>query len=140
MRRNDEVQAAIIAYLKANATILAELVDIHGDPVPEEIREDQWQGENFSYPNIRVRLISNVPLLDEQCDFSTLTVSIMVFSEEASSQEADRIAGIIHGIMHQRSFEQNSIAFTLRTTNLIPAVRQDIRVWRSEVLMSGIVT
>jgi hypothetical protein len=132
MRRNDEIQAAILAYIKTVITITAEVTVI-------EMREDQFQGEDYTYPNIRIRLISNNPLNDDpSCSHQNVTFSIMVFSEDASSLEADRIAGIINTALHGKSIISNSISFFFRTTNLVPAIRQDKTTWRSEVLMLGI--
>lgn len=133
MISNNEIQAAIVAYLKSKPLITAEITST-------EIREDQWQGTTFAYPNIRVRLISNVPPTSDDCNLSKISLSVMVFTEDASSLNADRIAGIINDTLHNKSFSSNSIEFRLWTTNLIPAIRSDKRTWRSEVLMSGIVS
>ena len=138
MQRNDLIQSAIVAYLKSQATVLAELKD------PDEIREDQWQGSTFTYPNIRVRLISNIPL-ENNCDGSTVVMSILAFSEEASSHEADRIAGIINTALcgseeKGKSFEYQSIRFSTFPNNLIPAIRSDKNTWRSEVLIRATVS
>lgn len=130
MRRNDEIQAAIVAYLKARSAITDEL-----PAGAEEIRENEWQGTEFTYPNVRVRLISNMAYTE--CARSDITLGIEVFTEDASSRVADRIAGIINGVMHQRSFSQDGMQFNLTTTNLVPAFRKDARTWQSEVLMKG---
>ena len=130
MRRNDEIQAALIAWSKANITITAEVVAV-------EIREDQWQGDEFTYPNIRLRLISNNPLT-EQCNYSTVSLSWLVFNEDNSSLEADRIAGIISNELHEKSFQSNNIAFMFSVTNLVPAIRSDRNTWRSEVIINGV--
>ena len=135
MFRNDLIQSALITYLKANATILAELPATGSD----EIREDQWQGSNFIYPNIRVRIISNEPY-KTFCAASEVSLGFQVFSEEASSWQADRIAGIINNVLHTRSFSSGSIHFSLWTTNLVPAIRRDNRTWQSEVLMRGTIS
>jgi len=131
--RNDEIQAAIVAYAKSKTDITDQLTD------PEEVREDYWKGREFTYPNIRVRLISNQPQ-DPECSLHRVTLSFMVFSEEASSQQADRIAGIINNTLHGKSFSSNSISFSTRTTNLIPAIAVSEKVWRAEVLMEAIVS
>lgn len=133
MLRNDEIQAAIVAYAKAQSDITSQLTDT------DEIREDFWKGRAFSYPNIRVRMISNTPQ-DPQCSLHSVTLSFLVFSEEASSQQADRIAGIINNTLHGRSFSSNSISFSTRTTNLIPAIAVSENVWRAEVLMEAVVS
>jgi hypothetical protein len=130
MLRNDQIQAAWVSYLKSNITILAELDD------NEEIREDGWKGSNFTYPNIRVRLIDNTPVNGSDCDLHDVTVSTMVFSEEASSQQADRIAGIIMTELHDTQFVSNNISFGVRTTSLAHAIWSDEQTWRSEAIMS----
>ena len=130
MLRNDEIQAAIVLYLKNLSDITDELLD------NDEIREDQWQSKNFTYPNIRVRLISNTPDL-AQCNLHSVLLSNMVFSEEYSSEQADRIAGIIGITLHERSFVSNGIAFTMTVTDLVPAIRSDAQTWRSEAIMNA---
>jgi len=144
--RNDEIQTSIITKLKAVTAITDEL-DAYGSSATE-IREDNWQGTEFEYPNIRVRMISNYPRGDTaDCTACQFSVSIMVFSESYSSLEADRIAGIISTSLNLKAFTANSLAIVLRTTNLIPATRIvtgaginrsiDIRTWRAECLMQG---
>jgi hypothetical protein len=138
MIRNDELQAALISLLKANTTITNELVDLNGVSVIEEIREDQWQGTEFSYPNIRVKLIGTNPVGDKDCAIVNFSVSFQVYSESANSLQSDKIAGIINNELHGKQFNTNGIAVSFRLTNLIPAVRSDKYTWRSEALMSGI--
>ncbi len=108
MRRNDEIQSALISHLKGNAAIVNQL--IIGGTDEKEIREDEWKGVVFKYPCVRVRLISNIPI-DPQCEYSNITFSIMVFSEKQSSQEADRISGIIANEMNAKSFSCNGLNF-----------------------------
>jgi hypothetical protein len=127
---NNEIQAALISYLLSKTDITSELGDA------DDIREDQWQGRLFGYPNIRVRLIGNSPFNDD-CG-SRFTASIMVFTEDTSSKRCDRLSGIINGKFHSKAFRSNDIAFLCRTTSLTPAIRQDVRVWRSEVMIAGV--
>lgn len=131
MKRNDEIQAALVAYIKARSAITDEL-----PAGATEVRENEWQGTEFTYPNIRVRLINNYAT-ENGCARSDITLGIDVFTEDASSRVADRIAGIINGVLHQRSFSSNGIQFNLTTTNLVPAFRKDDRTWQSSVLMKG---
>lgn len=133
MLRNDQIQAALIAYLKAQTDVT---VEIGGST---EIREDQWQGTEFVYPNIRLRLISTIPM-DEKCSLQEISFAWMVFSESPSSLESDRIAGIIHTNLHEKSFTSSSIGFNIRTTELIPAFRRDARTWMAQVVMNGTAT
>lgn len=138
MLRNDEIQAGLITRLKANATILTELVDANGESVSEEIREDQYKSQYTSYPNIRVRLISSSPLADKECNHLRFSVAFQVFSESDNSLQADRIAGIINNEFHGKQFIANGIAYSTRLTSLVPAVSDGMRTWRSEVVMTGI--
>lgn len=135
MVRNDEAQAAIVAYLKSKTAITSEL-----PAGATEIREDTWQGTDFTYPNIRVRLIDNTPIAGRDCNLNRITFSCMVFSEEYSSQQADRITGIIIETLHDTAFSSNNFSFSLRGTSLVPAIRVDERTWRSEAFMTTTVS
>jgi len=129
--RNDQLKASIVAKLKSEATILAQLSDTN------EIREGQWQGDEFSYPAIRVRIIENKPT-PANCNFSNIKDGIAVYSEQDSSQEADKIAGIIANELHTQSFTSVSIKFNnLKVDDLIPAIRVDERTWKAEIQLSG---
>ncbi|MBU2051385.1 MAG: hypothetical protein KKH61_20750, partial [Gammaproteobacteria bacterium] len=122
----------LLAYIKTKANILAVVPIL-------EMREHQWQGTDFTYPNIRIRMISITPISSNiECSHTKFSVSFMVFSENASSLEANQIAGIINNELHNKQFTSNSIAFALVTSNLVPAIRSDIHTWRSEVIMNGL--
>jgi hypothetical protein len=139
--RNDEIQAALVAYLKSKSVIYNELITPDNPIGYTEIREDNWKGTEFDYPNIRVRMISNEPITDEQdCSTTIISVSFMAFSQEASSHEADKIAGIIGTSLSGKTFIQNGVQIYLRAANLIPAVSSDRNTWRSECLMQGAAT
>ena len=135
--RNDQIQAGLISYLKGKTTITNLLDDEDNPNGADEIREDQWQGDDFYYPNVRVRLISNKPF--QEC-YHWIECGIQVFSEGASSLEADQISGIIATEFHPKGFTSNSLAFLVNVTNVIPAIRSDARTWRSEVLIHGVVS
>jgi hypothetical protein len=131
--RNDQIQAAWLIYTKLQSDITSELKDT------DELREDQWQSKNFTYPNIRLRLISNDPDV-KQCNLHSVLGSFLVFSEETSSQQADRIAGIIGITFHERSFLSNGITFSTTVTDLVPAIRIGEQTWRSEAIIKASVS
>lgn len=136
--RNDEIQSVLVAYLKTISAVYNLLITFDNASGTSEIREDQWQGTEFDYPNIRVRMISNIPISDNpDCSATIFTASFMAFSQDASSWEADKIAGIISTSVSGKSFIKSGIEIYLRTTNLIPAVRSDMHTWRAECLMQG---
>lgn len=130
---NDLIQTAIIARLKAESTVTAEVT-------ASEVREDQWQGTEFIYPNVRVRMINNVPVRGFECNTGNIDMSVLVHTQDDSSRNADRIAGIINTVLHDVQFSSSDLSIHLYTTNLVPAMRSDVRTWRSEVRMSGTVS
>ena len=130
---NDLVQIALIARLKASNSIVVAVT-------ADEVREDQWQGTAFIYPNIRVQIKDNRPDRGADCNKATVDVSFLVHTEDDTSRHADRIAGIINVVLHDISFLQSGLRFTLHTTNLVPAIRSDTRTWTAEVRMSGTVS
>lgn len=130
--RDDQIQAGLISYLKSKDTITSLVTGTYA----VEIREDQWQGTQFTYPAVRVRLIRNTPTNNAGCRHE-FVAGILVFSEEASSRECDQIAGIIGEELHGIGFDSNNVAFVTQVTDLVPAIRSDVRVWRSEVLIRG---
>jgi hypothetical protein len=130
--RNDLIQSAMVAYLKTKTTVLAELSDT------SEIREDQWQGITFVYPCIRVNMTANRPI--EYCNVSNIELTVQVFSEQSSSAQADKIAGIIKTVLHAKSFSQSGYNVSLRCTDLVPARRIEEKAWRSDVMLAGMVS
>lgn len=122
MITNNDSQAALIAWLKANTAILA--LDSN---FPVEIREEDWQGEDFSYPNIRV----SCEITAGEC-YDDLFSIISCFSEQKSSQEAQNIAGTVATQIHKKTFEQNSIRFSALTVKTVRAVQED-GVWQARV-------
>lgn len=133
---NNQIQKNIIAHLKSIAALVAELTAF--DSSANEIRENEWQGDNFVYPNIRVRMINNNPDGDTaSCNSSSVNVGIMVFTQDYSSLEADKITGIISASLHGKTYIANNVELFLRTTNILPAIRSDRTTWRAECLMQG---
>jgi hypothetical protein len=133
LKRNDEIQEGLVSYLKSKSAI----TDLLYNSGSNQIKEDQWKGTVAYYPGVRVRLISNIPP-DSGCNGSLYSAGIQVFSEEASSLQADLIAGTIANVLDSKGFTSAGIAFTSNVTNVIPAIAESERTWRSEVLINGI--
>ena len=128
--RSDQVRDAIIDIIKANATIMALIDDAN------EVRESSWKGTEFSYPNYRVRINSITPFRD--C-YQNLDASVYCFSEGASSQEAEEMAGTVSNEFFGNSFTQDSIRFTHIVTDPIPAISETMRTWRSECQIRSLI-
>lgn len=126
----DLVQAEIVSVLKANGP----LVGVVGD----EIREEQWQGTEFSYPAIRVSVGDFPDLMGGSCPglHGTISFRVLTFSEEASSRQADQLGGLIMGALldeQMKTVQFISGPIRLGRRGQVSAVRTPQRVWRGEV-------
>ena len=127
---NNEIQAAIVGWLKTRTLITNELID------SEQVKEEQYQGTLSVYPAVRVRLISNQPNNKQGC-VQPITLGIQVYTEDASSKNCDRIAGIIGKELHSKQFSTSGFLFGMFITDLVPAYRRDAQTWMSEVLIKA---
>jgi hypothetical protein len=129
---NEVFKSTMIAELKSRPAI----TNLFSSPLA--IREVQWQGDEFGYPNVRLRVISNEPIGTTGC-YHTVQVGVQVYSEEKSSKEVEHISGIIAKDLHENNcFTQGGITLILRLTNIVPALRVDERTWMSEILLTAI--
>lgn len=106
------VKSSIISHLKADsdlATYLESKSVSHIRESPEgsgtkqdlspvlEIREAQWQGRHFTYPNIRVKMGTQTSVTNGTCylDNSLITFQVIVTSELDSSYECDELMSYV---------------------------------------------
>lgn len=127
---NNEIQAAIVTWLKSRTLITNELYD------SEQIKEEQYQGTLSVYPAIRVHLISNKPENKQGC-VQPITLGIQVYTEDSSSKNCDKIAGIIGKELHSKQFSASGFLFGMFITDLVPAYRRDAQTWMAEVLIKA---
>lgn len=120
----NSTQAAIVANLKSRATLVALLSNSHA------IKESQWQGVDFVYPAVRVS-VDFMPAINRCLDRATITMDI--FSEEKSSDEASTIAGELQTIYHGKPFQQGSVKFPICIVEKVDAPIRDIYGWNSKV-------
>jgi len=124
MLDNNDVQEALIDWLKANTTITALLT------TSDEIREEFWQGEKFIYPNIRVAC-EITPAME--CGPDECFARIICNSEQKSSKEAQEIAGIVTQQLHEKTFTQGGIRFSAIRVQKINRATQEGGIWASTV-------
>lgn len=130
MINNADIQTAWISKLKATATLTAR--------VPAtEIRENQWMGQTFSYPAVRVKLGPLAPVVQNiNCNNWRSEVAILVFTEQKSSRTADEIAGIIATAFWKHPFSSGGVSlYSIDLASLVPAYvpEYDTNCWVSEV-------
>lgn len=128
------IQEALVTYLKAKATITAVIPAV-------EIREDQWDGTQFTYPNARIAMQINSPMTEVNCLGNIFEALIYVNSNTSNSKEADDDAAIIATELHRNSFSQGSLKFAgVNVTQLIPAVCNSItKIWTAQIRVKGTV-
>lgn len=88
---NNLIQAAIVAYLKADTALIAYLTTYEAEA---EVREAEWQGSVFLYPCVRVELGTQTEEGNPPC-YSTLPFTIYSSSEQDSSLQANHLAGLV---------------------------------------------
>ena len=124
---DEQVQAAIIAKLKANAP--------YGAVASTEVRELEWQGDSFTYPNIRVELEDNENVY-VNCSLQYAEFSVYIFSEARSSKEASQIKTLVINSMVGIGFTNSThgVKFSeIQVVDNVPAIREDSRTWRAQV-------
>lgn len=130
MLDNDLIQAAILAKAQTLSTLIALLPDgLQG------IRELNWKGSDFAYPCVRVSLESQIDSSETNIHCpSNIDFSFYIFSETASSKQANSLAGKIVSGLRGIGFAQNNIKFVqIKILESIPAIAQDERTWRAQV-------
>ena len=133
MISNDVLQETIVTFLKGKANLTVYLSS------SGEIKEDQWKGSNFVYPAIRVQLINQTPPPNRQCTYSILEFWVLCFTEDASSQNCDEIAGVVNNILHDHQIYGTKTFFSIMNIGLVPATSQGERVWQSVVKFRSLV-
>lgn len=128
-----DIQAALVSALKADSTIITTVM------LADEIRENQWQGKDFVYPNIRVDMLPERPATMSNCEGNYLDVQFRVFSEQTSSKEANDIAVKIANKFHNKAFTSGGHQFFMVCSSLVPANRIDKTTWEAQVRFIGTV-
>lgn len=132
---NDTLQAAIVSMLKANTALVAELANSN------QVKESQYQGDDYSFPAVRVRLGTQTPYAaNPTCGIGTLPFAVLVFSEQKSSQQCDHIAGVVSTEFHGKNVQSGGVLFNkINTTGLVSAIRTGENLWLSEVQFTAMI-
>lgn len=123
----ETAQAAWIAYLKSKTVITSLLSS------SLQIKELEYQGNQFDYPGIRVSL--DFMPGEDVCFPDTMKVYLDVFSEEKSSKQSVHIASeLLILLRNTASFTQNNIKFFMIHVSKIPrSDRLESGVWKATV-------
>jgi hypothetical protein len=139
MIANNIVQAAIVSWLQADANVIGSLPE-----AAVGVKEAQYQGSDYKYPAVRVRVVRQTPdPTKEQCDHARFIGSIRCYAEGPSSLPADRLAGIVNARLHRAQIAGGTVgtdAFYIPRVyceGLSGAIRLNERLWVSEVTVGG---
>jgi hypothetical protein len=125
---NDQIQAAIVAKLKANTALTTWLA---ARSTAGEIRENQFQGREFQYPAVRVDLGTQTEEGNPPC-YSALPFTVYCYSEKGSSQEANELAGLVNSALARKSLTGSGWQVQLIIPDsMIAARRTSQRVWQA---------
>lgn len=107
-----------------------------------DIREFEWQGDEFTYPNIRLDLEDNRYEFNEQerCALQTIEFSVYVYSEQRSSKQCSYIKGLVANALVGLGFTGTYAKYTrIRLLENIPAMRVSEREFRSQLKLTTFV-
>lgn len=122
----EDVQKDWIASLKSKSAITSLLAN-----GAEEVRECEYQSDKFLYNNIRVGVDFTPPI--EGCGPSDADIYIEIFSDEKSSKEAMRIAGLIQTTYHKIPFSINGRRYSTVVVRKHMKPDRSIMAWALKV-------
>lgn len=130
MFSNYVVRAVLVSYLKNNSATIG--------IVSKEVREKQWQGNDFDYPAIRVKIIFQKPPLDATCNWADLQFSVQCYSELASSQESESMELEVTKLLDNKTISSGGVKiYSLHCVGMIGSNRVDERTWMAETMFTG---
>lgn len=125
---NNEIQAAIVAKLKANTALTTWLA---ARSTSSEIRESQFAGRDFLYPAVRVEIGTQTEEGNPPC-YSTLPFTVYTYSEKNSSQEANELAGLVKDALLRKNVTGSGWRSQLIIADgMIAARRTSQKVWQA---------
>lgn len=120
------IQAALLAKLEADAGLTA---------VTTDIREASTQLTEFTYPNVRYKIMSQIPATDGNCHLtlSDVMIELFGFSEQPSSQECQNVLFLAHQVLYGQTLSDATFRTVRFDSDAGPEgpVRVSPRVWRA---------
>jgi len=109
-----------------------------------EIREDQYQGSDFSYPAIRIDISDQTPLGNGKICICLVSFSIIILDTQPSSVKASQISKLIVDEFFQSQIigkdENNNDYFKLIRIDLInygKILRTEDKLWEKEIVFQS---
>lgn len=136
----NNLQKAIIQLLKANTPLVAALTS-DGD-----IKEAQWQGQDFIYPAIRVDIHPQYPIGNgvDRLILSRGTWSVRTYSTQNNSYQANNLMGLVIDALFNKQWSgtDNSDVFNFNVIrvniiNVDNAMRLSNRLWMATAMFDS---
>jgi len=131
MISNSLIQKSIILRLKADTALTTWL---NARNATNEIREINWQGSVFVYPNVRIQVGTQREIGDPPC-FSQCPFTVYSFSEQDSSKQADVLANLIDSaLIRKHLLPGTGDGFTtgiVISDGSVKATRRGERIWQA---------
>lgn len=126
----NNVQAAWVAYLKAQPTLVALL------PSSNNIKELEWQGEDWTYPAVRIS-VDFFPSVNGCIPRAEIFIDI--FSEGKTSNQASNIAGMIQNLVHRRPFTSVGVTSFMVIVQEVTHPARSIFAWQSSIKINTLI-
>ena len=125
------VQRAAVAKLKADVALTA---------ITTDIRESFWQGQVFTYPNVRVHIPSQTPVSNGNCytTRSLLMLELFGFDESPSSEGCQEVLFLAFNVFFGNLLTDPAWRTLRFMSEAGPEgrVRVSPRVWRARTSLS----
>lgn len=134
MVSEETVQAAWIAKLKGMSNLTSQMTGVSGT----EIRENQWQGQDFVYPAIRV-YVDVFPSVNG-CGPDRAEVCTEIFTDEKSSKKVKHMGGTIMQNLHKHRFKSQGLDFSMVRVMEQKRAERSIFAWQGSVTFEVLVS
>lgn len=128
---NKDVQTDLVDYTKTLSAVVALL------PSSAEVRELEWQGTDFQYPNVRVS-VDLFPSING-CAPYRAEIKFDCFAEDKFSDNAQAIAGAIQKAYHRVPFSINGRIYSSSIVTQVTKAQRSIYAWVSSVSITALV-
>ena len=137
---NSDVQAGFILKLKNDAPLVTSLTVADGEG-EKGIKEDQFQGDTFKYPAVRVDIQRQEPKNQvSPCILSSLFLTVRVYAEGTSSKPCDDITALVVKALHKQDVLNSPATFKIPEVlynSMLGAIRTDDRLWMGVAIFTG---
>jgi len=136
------LQKDIITTLKANSALITALAPSG----TASVLENQFQGQNFIYPAIRVDILPQTPIGTgtDRTRLSTVSFAIRSYSEKSSGYEANHLITLVTNALFNKQIdgtnESNQPYYRLlriNINNVDGAFRVASRLWMAVAIFEG---